>query len=391
MAATPRCGRRRSRITSDCRVWGQSMKILSLAGPVAATALFFCASTIEAGVLVPIPSVPGSTETFARTINDKNIIVGRYLMPDGSSHGFFGPVGGSYQTFDGLDGQTFANGINNAGYITGQSNVPNENCPYYGCQFLRRPSGSIQEITRRGAPFDGIPEQIIFDQHFVGQFTYVDQNENFFIYGYYGRGPRYTARLTLPFDTARTRPRGLAEDGTVTGWFSDFRGSHGFVLRNGSATAYDYPDANAFITEFEGVNANAWVPGAWEDAYGTLSRAFVLNYAKSKFSPIDVSGATYAFAGGVNNSNLVVVNGDTSSFLYCPESKTCPIHSPEERQIQERWIPVGNFSRTLPCKNGCLAPFDTPPAAAHVSPAALRAAMARDPELQREMHRPFRP
>ena len=365
------------------------MKILPLAGPLTASALFFCASAAAAGVLVPIPSVPGSTETFARTINDKNVIVGRYIMPDGSSHGFFGTLAGEYITFDVPNGQTLAEGINNAGYITAQSNVANDDCQIFGCQFLRRPSGSIQEITYKRAPFDGVPEQIVAEQRFVGQYSYIDQNENFFIYGYYGRGPRYTAHLRLPFNTSRTRPRGLAEDGTVTGWFSDYAGSHGFVLRNGTATAYDYPDDNAFVTEFEGVNSNGWVPGAWLDENETFSRAFVLNIAKAKFSPIEVSGATYAFAGGVNAANLVVVNDDTSSYLYCPVAKTCPIHSPGERQIAERWLPAAKL-RTLACKNGCLEPFDATKAA-RVPPEVIRAAMARDPELQREMRLPFRP
>lgn len=368
------------------------MKTRFLPGPLAAATLVWCVTTVQAGVLVPIPSVPDSTATFVRTINNKNIVAGRYTTSDGMSHAFFGTLDGNYTTFDALDGQTFAEGLNNAGYITGDSNAPNEDCQVFGCQFLRTPDGTIKEITRHKAPLDGIPVQIISHQKFVGQYTYIDQDENVFFYGYYGQNAKYVADLTLPFNTMRTRPRGYAEDGTVSGWFSDSdqHKGRGFVISNGTVTAYDYPDQNAVFTEFEGLNRYGLIPGAWLDANQTFSRAFVFDVARNRFKPIDVAGATYAAAGGINDAGVMTVIDDTSSYIYCPNKKTCPLHSLNAKEIPQRWISAAKFSPTLPCKNGCMVPHRKPARAVR-DPAALREAIAHDPELQRELRLPFRP
>jgi hypothetical protein len=352
-----------------------------------AAAFVLCASIASAGVLVPIPSVPNSTATFVRTINNKNIVAGRYTTSDGTTHAFFGSLDGNYTTFDALDGQTFAEGLNDAGYITGDSNVPNQDCQVFGCEFLRTPDGTIKEITRHKKPLDGFPVQIISHQKFVGQYSYIDQNDNLFFYGYYGQNAKYVSDLTIPFNTMRTRPRGYAEDGTVSGWFSDSdqHKGRGFVLSNGTVTAYDYPDQNAVFTEFEGLNKHGLIPGAWLDANQTFSRAFVFDVARNRFKPIDVAGATYAFGGGINNAGVMTVIDDTSSYIYCPSKKTCPLHSPNAKEIPEHWISAAKFSHTLPCKNGCIGPNHGNNGAGH-DPVATRAAIARDPELQREIN-----
>ncbi|MFL6690197.1 MAG: hypothetical protein ACJ8IR_08460 [Alphaproteobacteria bacterium] len=315
------------------------------------------------------------------------------MTADGASHVFFGTLDGQYATFDALNGETIVDGINDAGYITGESYVATDDCPLDGCQFLRTPDGTIKEITRNKAPLDGLPEQIISHQNFIGQYTYIDQNNNVFFYGYYGKGPKYVSEFTLPFNTIRTRPRGLGEDGTVTGYYTDSDGFgrvRGFVVRQGVATAYDYPDQDAFFTHFTAVNKSGLIPGQWLDSEQAFSRAFLFDSVRSRYKAIDVSGATYASAGGINNAGLVTVIDDTSSYIYCPRKSTCPLHSPDEKQIPERWISAVKFSRTLPCRDGCVGPYHGNSGAQH-DPAAVRAAIARDPELQRELRLPFRP
>lgn len=67
----------------------------------AATAgVFALLSTTHAGVLVPLPKVPGSDNTYAIAINNNNVIAGRYVTADGLNHGFFGTLDGNYTTFD---------------------------------------------------------------------------------------------------------------------------------------------------------------------------------------------------------------------------------------------------------------------------------------------------
>jgi hypothetical protein len=75
-------------------------------------------STAEAGVLVPVPSVPGSSYMTVEGINDSNQIAGYYSTPDGLEHGFIGDLTGTYTTFD-ADSGTRVHGFNNAGYVTG--------------------------------------------------------------------------------------------------------------------------------------------------------------------------------------------------------------------------------------------------------------------------------
>lgn len=332
--------------------------------------------------------------TFARTINDKNVVAGSYVTTDGASHAFFGTLDGQYTTFDVLGGHDAALGLNDRDYITGYSSVQTEDCQILGCQFLRATDGTIRTITKDRIPFDGIPEQIVGHQNFVGQYTYLDENSGIlYFFGYYGHAARYESDLTLPFDTYRTRPRGFSEDGTVSGWFSDRdqgNKGRGFILKDGVATAYDYPDDSAFITEFEGLNASGQVPGAWLDTDQTFSRAFVFDIAAARFKPLDVPGANYAFAGGINEAGIIAVNDDTSSYIYCPRRKTCPLHAGAIK-VPERWIAARANSEARLCKDGCKSPSQLPAARKPTNEAMLRQATARDPELQRELRLPFRP
>ena len=121
------------------------MKTRFLAGPLAAAALSLCTFSAWAGVLVPIPPVPGSTSTSIHTINNRNVIAGDYASSDGAIHGFIGTLDGNYTTFDALSGQTFVEGLNDQGYTTGLSEVPTEDCPYQGCEYLRKPDGTVQQ------------------------------------------------------------------------------------------------------------------------------------------------------------------------------------------------------------------------------------------------------
>ncbi len=123
---------------------------------IAAAATAWLLSAANAGTLIPVPSVPGSTATVVRGINDSNIITGTYTDPDGSVHGFVGTLDGNYTGFDFPYGNTTPEAINNDGYITGLSNYTTNDCPYYGCEYLRKPDGSIAAITKDGAPLDGI-------------------------------------------------------------------------------------------------------------------------------------------------------------------------------------------------------------------------------------------
>ena len=355
------------------------MKKSALKAVVAAAAVAWLISEAKAGTLIPVPSVPGSTATVIRGINDSNTITGSYTDPDGSVHGFVGTLDGNYAGFDFPWGTTIPEAISNDGYITGLSNYSTNDCPYYGCEYLRKPDGSIAAITKDGVPLDGVAQGIIAKTKFVGQYSVFNNGLSYF--GYYGTGTQYRAALTLPFNTNRTSPRGYNKKGIVAGYFVDTdHGSlrTGFVLKKGTATAINYPDENAFSTYLESVNNRGLIAGAWSSQDGTVEQPFVFNFAKNAFSLISVPGAPVAFANAINNNGVVTVTDFTVSYIYCLKKKGCPA-SPNAIEIPDRWIPAR--TRSVICRNGCTGPLHIPASHGKMDIAAVREAIGRDPEF----------
>src|SRR5204863_6614436 len=160
-----------------------------LAAAISAGAFVVSLSAAQAGTLIPVPPVQGSTQTWIGDINESNIIAGDYFTPDGNVHGFFGTLDGQYTFFDHPDGHTIVHGISNDGYITGTSNSLSQDCPAVGCTFVRWPDGAIFAVEKAVVPVDGFADEVIQRGRFVGEQWYVDQNlEQLFIYGYYGKG-----------------------------------------------------------------------------------------------------------------------------------------------------------------------------------------------------------
>ena len=355
------------------------MKSFVLKAVYATAAIAWLFSAANAGTLIAVPSVPGSTATVVRGINDNNVITGTYTDPDGSVHGFVGTLDGNYTGFDFPYGDTIPEAINNDGYITGLSNYTTNDCPYYGCEYLRGPDGLITAITKDGAPLDGVAQGIIGNTKFVGQYAVF--NGVLSIYGYYGQGTQYRAGLTLPFNANRVSPRGYNKKRMVTGYFVDLdHGSlrTGFVLKRGTATAVNYPDANAFYTFLESVNDKGLIAGAWSNQDGSVEQPFIFNFANNAFSLISVPDAPIAFANAINNKGVVAVTDFTSSYIYCMKKKECPA-SPRAIEIPDRWIPAK--TRSVICRNGCTGPLRIPSNHGKIDAAAIREAIGHDPEF----------
>ncbi len=73
------------------------------------------------GVITTPFDFPGAASTLFRGINDRGFVVGRYINPDSSVHGFALKLPNTYVSFD-FPGavETSLNGINNSGYISGR-------------------------------------------------------------------------------------------------------------------------------------------------------------------------------------------------------------------------------------------------------------------------------
>ncbi|MBV9571194.1 MAG: hypothetical protein JO056_08130 [Alphaproteobacteria bacterium] len=348
-------------------------------------------------MLVPIPPVPGSTSMGAAGINDLNQIAGTFGTSDNLYHGFVGDLNGNYVTFDASAGGTSVHALNNNGYVTGGAfDNPDD---FVGKAFVRKPNGAIKLITKDGSAFDGYGDGITNKAVFVGSiYQFADSRISDLLYelGYYGKGHAYQADLVLPFNTYQTRPRGINRYGEVIGYYTDVdhavNGSYptsGFVLKNGVATRVVYPDPNAFYVFLNGLNDKGKIVGAWLHVDQTPQHAFVYDFERNRFKLIDVPGETRVTASGINNSGVVTVSAGGKAYIYCPKKKTCPIQSPSAIEVPERWISAAGYPRTVPCKNGCKGPFH--PSRTQLDPAAVREAITRDPEIQRELRLPFRP
>lgn len=221
--------------------------------------------------------------------------------------------------------------------MSAQSN----DCPIFGCQFLRKPDGTIAIIKKNKKPLDGLPGQLAKHENFVGTYEYIGDGGYYYYSGYYGHRAKYLSDMISPFGSDFPAPVGLSRDGTVTGWFSDpvinFE-NHGFVLKDGVVTAYDYPDPSAFRTQFNQTNKRGLTAGMWDDQAQEAWYAFIFDIRGARFEPIDVPGATNAIATGINDAGIVTVgDGDGSSYIYCPHKKTCPLQA-GAIEVPERWI-----------------------------------------------------
>ena len=325
------------------------MHKFALAAATALAGLSFSLST-QAGILVPIPGYPGATTTIAIAINNNNVIAGEYIDAQGAQHGFFGTIDGNYTSFDFPNDHVLLGGINDDGYIVGNANVRTTDCTQEGCAYSRAPDGTIKPITKDHAPVDGFAEQITNRRIFVGQY----KNSQGGITAYVGSKTKFKSDITLPFDHATTRGRGINFRNEIVGYYdaSDLSSSPAFIVRRGVATSIQYPDANAFTTLFEGINDRGTISGGWANSDVSFEQAFTYSQAKNTYTLIDVPGVQVALARGINNTDNVVISTDAGSFLYCKRQKSCPT-AKGAIQVKVRVV-SGARQNWIVCSKGCL-------------------------------------
>jgi hypothetical protein len=314
----------------------------------------------EAGRVLPLPQVPGSIQTDVTDINDSNVVTGVYAFTfngQTEQNAFVGTLDGQYTTFYHSNRDvTVALDISNDGYVSGYDYSYGDGS-YCGNAFVRNPKGRLRDVTKNGATFDGQAGGVARNRKFVG-FSCVFENLGLSAYGYFGKGYTYRADLVLPFNTVRTTPEDVTDTGIVVGTFKDkdqngkFRA---FVLADGVATAFDYPDANAIWTFFDSINDRHMISGDWYDANET-PHAFLFDLNTMRYLSITVRGATTVSVGGINTAGLVALSVDNMPYIYCSRPQTCPF-SPKAVDTQDKWLPVPQSSlHRAVCRNGCLVP-----------------------------------
>src|SRR5690348_14234615 len=123
------------------------MRNLFLTAAVAIAVVVSLSSSIgRAGTFIPLPMYPGSVSTTVEDISNTNVVVGQYINSDGTTHGFVGPIDGSYTSFDAPAGSTNPGYISDDGYITGWGGPTGDHI--FGDAFLRKPDGTIIPIMK---------------------------------------------------------------------------------------------------------------------------------------------------------------------------------------------------------------------------------------------------
>jgi hypothetical protein len=367
---------------------GKFMRKFDLAAAALAGALLLPLAA-DAGTLIPVVPFTNSTLTFAYGINDNGLIAGIYQRSDASQHGFVGTISGDqYSSFDfGAGGVTYAFSLSDEGYITGSDAHLTQGCTVQGCQWRRQPGGEPDQILHGSAGVDGVAGQIVKKQKFVGDYWTTD-NDTFVSHGYYGKGAVYVKDLVLPFDTARTHPRGYDKAGDVVGYYTDTANHDqpGFILHKGTVTSVTFPDADAVLTMFEGLNDKGEIVGGWENGNDDAGQAFLYNSTRNAFKAIKIPGSALAIARQINNAGLVTIISDVGSFIYCSKKQTCPAARGAVEIPEGAWIPARGVHWAA-CHRGCTGPARR---AGRVDAAGLHAAMARDPGMEPDLRLPVR-
>ena len=286
----------------------------------------FAIAAAKAETLIPVipPAGTANGDYAVFSINDDNIIGGRYATADGKLHAFFGSLDGQYTTFDYGNGAQ-VDAINNSGLIVGTSDSK---------PFERTVDGTITTITKDGNPITsgnvwGLNNKGIFvGRGFFGQSDF---------HCFFGRDAQYLSEFTTSLGECENEVvslGGINDSNAVVGSIYFRTGgqaarsiTHGFVSQNGVGTLIDYPDGDAVVTGVFGINNKGLVAGYWV-AKKNYYHAFKYDIRTNTFTLLMLS-AKSSTAWGVNNSGLIALNTNKGAYIYCPKSR---LHCPSNGQ-----------------------------------------------------------
>jgi hypothetical protein len=288
----------------------------------ACIALPLAVSHANAAKLIAVTPPAGAAQTIVFGINKHAVIAGAYIDQDGVTHGFFGPLNGTYTSFDygGTSTATTPRAIDDSGDITGFANDPSF---AIGLEFLRQADGTLVPIQKDGVTLDGVAQGIVKNGE-TSTGDYLDPNTGVRT-GYLAQNGIYQSDVTLPLDVLTTNPRALNKHGTLAGFYVENDGvtTHGFILKNGVVQVIDAD--NSGTTVLEGLNKKELAAGWVTDANGE-PHAFVYDNATGQFTSIDTQdGSAGQQAWGVNDKGQIAVSTNAgNSFIYCAKDVLCP-------------------------------------------------------------------
>ncbi len=277
-------------------------------------------SQAHAATLVTVTPPAGAVATTVFGINKHNVIAGSYVDASGIEHGFFGPLNGTYTTFDyggtstGTEPRALDDDSNIAGFAADPSFA-------VGTEFLRQADGTLLTFAKDGTPLDGIAQGVI-KKKVASTGDYIDPATGVRT-GYLGKDGTYQSDVTLGLDVTRTSPRSLNHFGTLAGFFVDPSGlEHGFILKHGSVQVIDADSSGT--TALEGINKKELVTGQVTDSSGN-PHSFIYNNANGQFTSIEIDdGSVLQQAWGISDLGQIAVSTDVASYIYCLGKAQCP-------------------------------------------------------------------
>jgi uncharacterized membrane protein len=243
-------------------------------------------------------------ETSARGINNAGVIVGSYFAVDFKDDGFVFKRGGfTTAAVPGSDlnrGSLF--GVNDAGEAVGIFQDAVTEVPY---GYVRSPEG---EVTVLPDPEQGAsattPVGINNRGTIVGSYLGADDNRHGFIL-------RHGLLTTFDYPgQPRTILTGINDSGTIVGiWISADGVSHGFLLRKGVATPIGVP--GAVHTQPFGINNRGQIVGAYFMA-DNVAHGFL--FEKGFYRTLDFPDAANTILRGINDRGVIVGDYNFSTF-----------------------------------------------------------------------------
>jgi len=274
----------------------------------------------HAATLVTVTPPDGAVATIVFGINKHSVITGSYVDASGVEHGFFGPLNGTYTTFDygGTSIGTEPRALNDDSDITGFAADPSF---AVGTEFLREADGTVLTFAKDGAPLDGVAQGITKKRE-TSTGDYIDPNTGIRT-GYLANEGAYRSDVDLGLTVTRTSPRSLNKHGTLAGFYVDSGGAeHGFIMKHNVVQVID-ADASG-TTALEGINKKELVSGQVTDTSGN-PHSFIYDNATGEFTTIEIpDGSVLQQAWGINDQGQIAVSTDVASYIYCTRDVHCP-------------------------------------------------------------------
>ena len=289
----------------------------------------------HAATLVPVTPPAGAVQTIVFGINKHHVIAGAWIDSSNVTHGFFGPLNGTYPSFDygGTSTGTVPRALDDDGNIVGFAPGPNL---FLGTEFLRVADGTITAFQKNGVPLDGVAQGII-KKGVESTGDYVTDTKTGVRTGYLAGDGTYQTDVTLRLGQLTTNPRAINWFGTLAGFYlePDDVTTHGFILKNGIVEVVDADGTGT--TALEGINKKGLASGQVIDSAGN-PHSFVFNNRTGAFTTINIDdGSKQQQAWGINDDGQVAVNTDIgASYIYCTDDHKC-LHGGHAVAVGRSW------------------------------------------------------